>query len=98
MDEMKELAVRYGLTVHSQSHTFTPKSMADFEYLESLGESVKRISRQTPCLKLTEVKKLLRKYGGEGCSEFFNRRDGEFYGCVPIHLEGKNQRVGYIVK
>lgn len=98
MEKMKELAVRYGLTVHSQRYRFSPNSMDDFDELERLGDTIIRIDRQTSCCKLSEIKKLLRKYGGEGCTEFFNKRDGEFYGCVPIHLEGKNQRVGYIVK
>lgn len=59
---------------------------------------IKYIQHHISGYKITTIKKLLKKYGGNAYSEFFNRSNGEFYGCTPIELTGRNQRVGYKIK
>ena len=59
---------------------------------------IKSINHTVSFLKLTEIKKLLRKYGGSGYTEWFHRGNGDFYGCTPIELKGVNPQVGYKIK
>lgn len=126
MDEMKELAIEYGLKITLDvPEAVVRKYLFENEYIESIDENVpknwleigtdgdnprldefferfpypiKYIQHHISGLKITTIKKLLRKYGGDACSEFFNRSNGEFYGCTPIELSGRNQRVGYKIK
>lgn len=105
MDEMKNLAVEYNLTVYYQREgwVLSPHGgMTEERKIELIITNppapIERISHEIAHMTITEVKKMIRKYGGYGYSYFFNKSTGESYGCTPIELKGKNQQVGYKVK
>jgi hypothetical protein len=107
LETMKQLAIEYGLTVYydhpdgwelnCSNERITKERLIEL-VITNPPAPIKAIEHTLRFLKVTTVKQLIRKYGGHGFTEFYNRRDGEFYGCTPIELKGRNQQVGYKVK
>lgn len=97
-----EMVVEYGLGVHYKyifegkeyNETAYPRDLGWWDRYKEWGEGFDLNINRTISTNVSTIKKLMKKFGGVGFTEHYER-DGGLFECTPILLKGNNTKFKY---